>query len=153
MATTMTAGNNRTEGICIFNDPRIGDQFTSFSPDTMEGKIKLYNAINSPAQRLADFINTPIYIRDVVISRVKLAEKVDPNADNWNQESTEREGFRVVIIDNDDVSYTATSNGIYNSVSTLRSVFGTLHFDEGLKAIVKQIKTKNGNTLTLALQD
>lgn len=150
---------NNTQSLCVFNDPRIGAQFSSFSPEEMSGKIKLYNAINSPDNRIADFINTPITIRDVVISRVSLMEKVDRNDANgpWETEGETadkgREGFRVVIIDTDDVSYVATSNGIYNSVSTIRSIFGTLHFDEGLKAVVKQIKTKNGNTLTLALAE
>lgn len=139
------------QSIMIFNDPNIGDQYSSFSPDDMTGKVKLYNAINSPDERLADFINTPITIRDVVVSRVKLAERINTSDSNWNEESGEREGFRVVLIDMDDKSYTATSTGIYNSICTLRGIFGTLHFDEGLKAIVKQVKTKNGNTLTLAL--
>lgn len=150
----------QTQGICVFNDPKIGAQFTSFSPEDTAGKIKLYNAINSPDERLADFINTPITIRDVVVSRVYLAEKVDRNGEQspWdsvdeNGEAKTREGFRVVIIDTEDKSYTATSTGIYNSVCTLRSIFGTLHFDDGLKAVIKQIKTKNGNTLTLALSE
>lgn len=147
------------QAICVFNDPKIGAQFSSFSPEEMAGKIKLYNAINSPDNRLADFINTPIVIRDVVVSKVQLAEKMDKNgeASPWESEdgngAKTRDGFRVVIIDPDDKAYTATSTGIYNSICTLRSIFGTLHFEDGLKAVVKQVKTKNGNTLTLSLTD
>lgn len=145
-----------TQALCVFNDPKIGAQFTSFSPEDMAGKVKLYNAINSPDERLADFINTPITIRDVIVSKVSLAEKIDrsePSPWDGDDTSTTREGFRVVIIDSDDRSYTATSTGIYNSICTLRSIFGTLHFEDGLKAVVKQIKTKNGNTLTLSLTE
>lgn len=141
------------QGIAIFNDPNIGDLYSTFSPDTIEGKIKLYNAINSPDHRLADFINTPIFISDVVVSKVKLAERIDQKTPQWIPEDKERDGFRVVIIDAEGKSYTATSTGIYNSICTLRSVFGTLHFDEPLKTIVKQISTKNGNTLTLSLSE
>lgn len=150
MANIATAGQ---ESLSIFNDPKLGSQFTSFSPDTMEGKIKLYNAINSPDCRLADFINTPIAIKDVVITRVELSDKVDPNEEDWARDRTTRQGMRVIVIDGEDKSYTATSSGIYNSICTLRAVFGTLHFEEPLKAVVKQIKTKNGNTLTLSLKD
>lgn len=136
--------------LAIFNDPKLGEIYTSFSPDSMEGKMMLYNAINSPDNRIADFINTPIHLRDVVVSKVKLANKIDAVGD-WTEEQPEREGFRVILIDIDGKSYTATSTGIYNSISTLRSVFGTLHFEEGINVVVRQIKTKNGNTLTLAL--
>lgn len=147
----MTPSNGGT--VCIFNDPKVGEQFTSFSPADMAGKLKLYNAINSPDARLADFINTPIVIRDVVVSKVELVDKVNPAADNWDSEGTTRIGFRVVVIDMEDKSYTATSTGIYNSICTMRSIFGTLHFEEGLTAVVKQVKTKNGNSLTLALTE
>lgn len=144
---------SQAQTACIFNDPKIGDLYSTFSPDSVEGKIKLYNAINSPDERLADFINTPIVIRDVVVCKVKLAERIDQNDSDWTREDKERDGFRVVLIDKDGKSYTATSTGIYNSICTLRSVFGTLHFEDGLKTVVKQIKTKNGNTLTLALSE
>lgn len=147
----ITLSNGGT--VCIFNDPKVGEQFTSFSPADMAGKLKLYNAINSPDARLADFINTPIVIRDVVVSKVELVDKVNPAGDNWDSEGTTRIGFRVVVIDMEDKSYTATSTGIYNSICTMRSIFGTLHFEEGLTAVVKQVKTKNGNSLTLALTE
>lgn len=139
------------ETLCVFNDPKFCDLFTSFSPDDMDGKRRLYNAINSPDKRLADIINTPINIRDIVVKRVELTE--DMSGSDWTKENDRSAAFRVVVIDDQDVSYTATSTGIYNSVCTLRSIFGTLHFDEPLKACVKQIKTKNGNTLTLSLVD
>lgn len=143
---------NNSETLCVFNDPSIGSQFVSFSPDTMEGKVQLYNAINSPDKRLADIINTPIMLRDVIVSKVTLTDRNDKNNDEENPfVSSERVGFRTIIVDADGVSYAATSNGVYNSVATLRAVFGTLHFDEPLKVVVKQVAVKNGNTLTLAI--
>ena len=149
MATNIVPGN--PGNVCVFNDPKFGDMFTSFSPEKLEDRKLLYNAINSPDERIANFINTPIKVKDVIVSRVKLANRIDPNASGWTEDDSEREGFRVILIDVDGKSYTATSNGIYNSVATMRSVFGTLHFEEGIDVIIKQIKTKNGNTLTLAL--
>ena len=145
-----------TESLMIFNDPKMPDQYASFQPDTVDGKIKLYNAINSPDERLADVINMPIILRDVVITKVQLSEEMNkPNDKNpfavETNENKAREGFRVILIDTEDKSYTATSAGVYNSVCTMRNVFGTLHFDEGLKVMVKQIKTKNGNTLTISI--
>lgn len=140
---------NNTSTVCVFNDRAIGDTFCSFRPDDMEGKIKLYNAINNPEKRIADCINKEIAIRDVVVKAVKLSKERNPS--NWTDEQDEdRDGFRVVLIDTEGIAYTATSTGIYSSVATIRSVFGQLHFEpEPLRVQVNQVKTKNGNTLTL----
>lgn len=142
--------NVTPETVCVFNDRSIGDTFCSFQPDSMEGKVRLYNAINNPDKRIADCINKVIKIRDCVIKAVKLSEERN-NVHNWTDETSgkDRDGFRVILIDEEGVSYNATSAGIYNSVSTIRSVFGQLHFDESLTVEVNQVKTKNGNTLTL----
>lgn len=142
--------NVTPETVCVFNDRSIGDTFCSFQPDSMEGKVRLYNAINNPDKRIADCINKVIKVRDCVIKAVKLSEERN-NAHNWTDETSgkDRDGFRVILIDEEGVSYNATSAGIYNSVSTIRSVFGQLHFDEALTVEVNQVKTKNGNTLTL----
>lgn len=143
------------ESIAVFNDHKIGTQYSSFAPDTMEDKIKLYNAINTPDEQIADFINKEISIADVVIRVVTLTARKSMDADmpqEWVEANTDKQGYRVIIIDGDGKSYSATSNGIYNSICTLRGIFGTLHFDTPLKAQVNQIKTKNGNTLTLSLK-
>lgn len=144
------------ENAFIFGEENIGEQYASFSPDTLEGKMRLYNAINSPDKRLADYINQPIMLQDVVITKVTLSErkKRGDNDEMWIPEDTEktRVGYRVIIIDKEGTSYTATSNGVYNSIKTLRNVFGDLHFEEGIQIFVKQISTKNGNTLTLSLK-
>ena len=142
----------QNETICVFNDQAIRAQFASFSPEDMAGKVKLYNAINSPEERLKEHINVPIVMKDVVICVVTLSDKPDDDDDDVNPfVNKERKAFRSIIIDENGVAYTATSTGIYNSLNTLRSVFGGLHFEEGLKVMVKQITVKNGNTLTLSI--
>lgn len=177
MSKVLASANSET--VCIFNDPMYTEQFSSFSPDDKSGKVKLYNAINSPDERLADMINMPIKLRDVVICKVSLTEKVksdnpvskvalaekvksdkpaskemDDDDNPFAANATKgRHGFRVILLADDGKSYTATSTGIYNSVCTLRSVFGTLHFDDPLTVIVKQISTKNGNTLSLSIAE
>lgn len=142
------------EAISVFGDAAIGQTYSSFSPDSQEGKIKLYNAINSPDHRLGDVINQRIMMRDVVISYVKLAgERTDEKGNELPamMQTEDKDAFRVVIIDETGASYNATSQGIYNSMCTLRNVFGDLHFDQPLPILVRQIKTKNGNTLSIQI--
>lgn len=157
MSKELITANKGT--LCVFNDSTVGDMYTSFNPESIEAKKKLFNAINSTDNRLADYINKPINMVDVVVRKVELSNNFGDDKDKdtppegFVAEAEKREGFRVVIIDDDGVSYAATSAGIYNSICTLRNVFGDLHFDEGLQIIPKQVKTKNGNTLTIALAD
>lgn len=149
MASNIIVKNNGP--MAIFGDQSIGETFASFNPDDMDGKIKLYNAINSPDERIANCINMSIKMRDVIVKAVKLAADRTGSGDNWTEDGEERDGYRVILIDMDGKSYSATSAGIYNSISTIRTVFGTLHFEDGLNVIVNQVKTKNGNTLTLKI--
>lgn len=162
MATTAPNGTvTEFTGVPVFGNPNYGERFTSFSPDDIDGKIMLYNAINSPGQRVKEMINKEITIRDVVVCRVTLSDKKDSGKksededidddDNPFVQGKGRTGFRTILIDMDGNSYAATSTGIYNSVSTMLSVFGTLHFDKGLRVVVNQIEVKNGNTLTLEI--
>lgn len=152
MNKMMNTTSNET--ISIFGDPSVGDQYMSFTAADHAEKVKVFNAINSPDARLADVINTPITVRDVIITKVKLAPRSgdqDSNSGFVDTQETVEDGFRVVVLDMDGKSYTATSRGIYNSMCNLRAVFGGLHFEDGLKMLIKQVKTKNGNTLTINL--
>lgn len=146
----------------IFGNPDNGDTFVSFSPDDMAGKVLLANALTNPENKLSDHINIPIRVRDIIVKAVKLArdtneeykaeETVEETADGpaWTQEAPAyRDAFRTVLIDMDGHTYSATSSGIYNSVGTIYSVFGTLHFDDGLTVQVMQVQTKKGRTYTL----
>ena len=147
-----------TEIAAIFNDESLGDMYASFNPETVEGKVTLYNAVNTPDVRLADYINREVMIRDVIVRRVKLSGKYNNDAPKKGnnpfvpeQEQEERDGFRVIIIDTDGKSFAATSTGIYNSICTLRNIFGDLHFDDGILAHIKQVDTKNGKSLSIGL--
>lgn len=138
----------------IFNNPAFGSQFTSFDAKSVEEKKHLYNVINNPDNRLSDFINREIDLRDVVINSVVLtADKSENAPEGWKPQADDQAAFRVILIDKTGVSYTATSSGIYNSVKNIFNIFGTLHFDDEMKMTVKQVATKNGRTLTLAFVD
>lgn len=140
--------------ICVFNQPNLGQQFTSFHVDTFDEKKALYNAINAPDYRISEFINKRIDMRDVVINAVVLTAGRDDNVPNaWTPRGEDQDAFRVIIIDKENKTYTATSSGIYNSVKNIFNIFGTLHFDEPMPVEITQVKTKNGNTLTLTLVD
>ena len=125
-----------------FTGSETSDMFVSFDPVAPDDKIKLYNAINAPETRIADMVNKPICLTDVIMVKCKI---------NDRGRSAERDAIRVILIEDNGETYAATSSGITNSVRTIFNIFGTLHFPEGLKVTIEQIKTSNGNTLTMKL--
>ena len=118
------------------------DMFVSFDPVAPDDKIKLYNAINAPETRIADMVNKPICLTDVIMVKCKI---------NDRGRSAERDAIRVILIDDNGETYAATSSGITNSVRNIFNIFGSLHFPECLIVTIEQIKTSNGNTLTMKL--
>ena len=125
-----------------FTGSETSDMFVSFDPVSPDDKIKLYNAVNAPETRIADMVNKPICLIDVIMVKCKI---------NDRGRSAERDAIRVILVDDNGETYAATSSGITNSVRNIFNIFGTLHFPEGLKVTIEQIKTSNGNTLTMKL--
>ena len=124
----------------IANITNSENMLVSFQAETVEDKKALYNAINSPDFRIADMINKPIKIRDALIMTVALSD---------DDTGEIREMPRSILIDTEGKTYTAVSSGIASSLRNIFSVFGTLHFDDGLEMTVKQVQTKKGSTLNL----
>ena len=133
--------NNNT-AMAAFTGTESADMFVSFDANSTEEKIKLYNAINSPDTRIADMVNKPILMTDVIMVKCKINER---------STGLERDAVRVIIMDDNGETYTATSSGIANSIRNIFNIFGTLHFPEGLKVTIEQIRTSNVNTLTMKL--
>lgn len=128
------------------------ETYMSFNATTQDEKIKLYNAINVPDYKLSDFINKTLILRDVIIMGVEINREVNPfDKNDLDSIDEKRKANRVILIDMEGKSYVATSDGISNAVRTLMNVFGTLHFEDGLSVIVKQVNVKRGSLLTLSL--
>lgn len=124
---------------------RLGSQsqknmYVSFSPDTPEQKIALYNAMNNPDEQVGNMINEKITIRDVFVEEV----------DMLNEETGEITAApRIVLIDVKGKSYAAMSTGIFSSIEKLMQVFGPPTWEEGLTVIVRQKMTKERRIYTL----
>lgn len=128
------------------------ETYMSFNATTQDEKIRLYNAINVPDYKLSDFINRDINVRDVIIMGVEINREANPfDKSDGDAVDERRKANRVILIDMDGKSYAATSDGISNAVRTLMSVFGSLHFEDGLTVTVKQVNVKRGSLLTLSL--
>lgn len=106
-------------------------------------QAKIFNALNEPDHRIADFINKEITVKDVLIEI----------RDILNEETGEIARVpRVVLISPDGTSYQATSVGIFNSVKNAFHAFGVAPWDPALTFEIKQKPVKNGSMLTAVVR-
>jgi hypothetical protein len=116
-------------------------KYYSIVPATREEAVTVYNAVNNPDYRLADFINKEIAVKHVLIETVELV----------NEKSGEIEKCpRTVLIDTKGKSYVAVSFGIFNSMKRVVQMFGEPStWDKPVSIEVKQIKKGQNSILTL----
>lgn len=115
-------------------------QYTSMQASTREEKAAMFNAMNNPDKRLADCINMQIRAKDLYIEIVNCT----------NEETGEVTACpRIVIIDEEGVSYQCVSVGIYSALKKVIQVFGAPTWDEPVTLEVKQITKGQRKMLTL----
>lgn len=114
--------------------------FYSFVPEDNAGKIKLFNAINNPDERLADHINMTIPVKDVLIEIVELVQESSGELEKCP---------RIILIDDKGKTYQAVSIGIMNGLKKLFKLFGPPTWETPVKLRVKQVTKGEKKMLTL----
>ena len=112
------------------------------NPDDRETSAKIFNAMNNPDHRVADYINKNINVVDYLIEIADI--------------ETEETGLvssvpRVVLIDDKGESYQSVSVGMANVVRNLVVACGDAPWNPPVKICIKQQATKNGSMLTAAM--
>lgn len=121
-----------------------GSVFTSVENDgTREAQSKVYNAMNNPDFRIADFINKQINVTDVL---VEIKDIVDEDTGEVDRVP------RIVLIDDKGKGYQATSIGMYTALRTAYIAFGKAPWNPPLEFTIKQKPTKNGSMLTAEIR-
>lgn len=115
--------------------------FCSIIAATEEEKIRLFNVMNSPENRLADFVNMEIEVSDVIAETVRII-------DDSGEESL---CPRIILVSPDGAAYQCVSNGIYSALKKAFNIFGAPHWDKARVFKVKQIKKGNNSVLTLEM--
>lgn len=105
-----------------------------------KSQIKIYNAINSAEEQLADHIGEVLEVVDVVAHPVELVDE---------ETGEVFQALRTVLITKDGKGYSATSQGITSALSKIFSIVGMpdggAWHAEPVKMKIKQVKTRNGN--------
>lgn len=128
--------------LSVFDDfERESAMYSSFTGDDSKSKVILYNAINSPDKKVADFVGKKILIRDFVIEKVVLVN---------DETGVPTYAPRCVLIDTNSVSYSCVSFGMLSSLKKLSVIFGMPTWEDGVEVEVQNITTGHGKkTMTL----
>ena len=113
--------------------------YCSIQGGSVEERAAVFNASNNPDERLADYINKTIIVKDVLAEQVELFDEETGEVSN---------AVRVVFIDEDGKSYQAISSGIFSALKRAIQVFGAPTWEDGLPITIKQVAVKNGSMLT-----
>lgn len=117
--------------------------FCSMVAKTVQEKALLFKAMNNPEKRLGDCINMKIMAKDLFCEVVTCI----------NQQTGKMQDCpRMVIIDENGVSYQAVSLGVYSGIKKLIQVFGEPTWEEPLPLVVKQITKGEKKLLTFDLE-
>lgn len=112
----------------------------SFEQTDFESKKRIYNALNKADAGLKEMLNREINLVDVAVVGTM---RTNPETGEVVQL------HRSVLFDGNGNTYVSMSEGVYNSLKRISEIFGTLHFDNPLVIIPREIKTKNGFTIVL----
>ena len=122
------------------NEPNEQFYCSIVNDGTRASQIKIYNAINSVDETLAEHINEVLEIVNIVAHPIELTDEETGEIFT---------ALRTVLIDKNGISYGAVSGGITNSLARIFAIVGKpdggAWEDEPVKIKVKQVQTRNGN--------
>ncbi|PED82304.1 hypothetical protein CON65_12530 [Bacillus pseudomycoides] len=118
--------------------------FSSIQSKDRKSAIKVYNAINSSENPLADHRGEVLHITDMVAHAITLEDEI-------TKENVD--ALRVVLVAKDGKAYHAISQGVVSSIQKIISIVGPAPWSEPLEIVPIEVKTRKGfKTLTLQLQ-
>lgn len=124
--------------LSMLENPNVGF-FCSMKDDgTRASKAKIYNAINNAEDTVADHINEVLELVDVVAHTIQLPD----------QNGVIQDCIRTVLVDKNGKCYQAVSEGVVSSLQKIFAIVGKPSWkDEPLKVKIRQVATKNGNSV------
>ena len=108
-------------------------------PNDRKSAARVFDALNNPAHMVSEYINKSINVSNVLI---EVAEVVSEDTGEMVRAP------RVVLIDEEGVSYQAISVGMFTAVKNAFRCFGAAPWEPALVFDIKQKPVKNGSMLT-----
>lgn len=125
------------------NEVAAASVFTTCKPATHAEKIRLFNNINNPNERIRKMINKNIRLKDIYCEKVTFVDK---------ETGEESEGIRIILIDEKGESYACASKGIFNSLKKIFAIFGMPEsWEEPITVVPVLVESGKNQVLTLEI--
>lgn len=135
IATTKNNVDTTIAVSSIDNGPKVGDVVTSVDMSSNDGKMAVYNALQSD-DTIDEHLGEHFALKDYVSKYVEVAN---------SQTGEISQAWRTTLIMNDGQMISATSAGIMSSLNTLFSIFGQPQtWDKPLEIVINERKSRNG---------
>lgn len=148
MENTQLATQEQTQELTINNivNAPAGQMITSIKgdPADRETAVKIFNAMNNPAERVSAHINEEIEVQDYLVEMAQIQDEDEFG----NTLETFSVVPRVVLLTPDGTAYQATSFGMARVLRNVIATCGDAPWSPSVKLKIKQQPTKRGSMLT-----
>jgi hypothetical protein len=108
--------------------------YSTIASETQADKVKTLNAVAN-ALPIADHLDTPIKLANFVIQATSIAQ----------DDGTESDAVRVILIDVEGNAYSAVSGGLMKSLQNIVGILGhPSTWDEPLEIAVTEVRGRKG---------
>lgn len=135
----------RTNNLMVIDDfvvdlTTASNTFCSMEAKTDNDKKALFKAANNPDKRISDMINMKIKVKDIYVETVMVKDR--------NDDTIMRPAPRIVLIDEQKVSYQCVSVGMLGALKKLIAIYGLPTWDKPIEIEIKQITKGDRSLLT-----
>lgn len=127
----------------LYNPHEVTSRYLAIMPKNDDEAAALFTAMNNPNKNISDCINQEINIYNVYIQSVEVEDNITNEIKLLP---------RTVIIDENGVSYSCTSGGLFNALEKLFSIYGTPDkWKAPITVKIIQVKVNRGSMLSFDL--
>lgn len=126
--------------VSLLDNFKKGD-VTFFSSKELKNdndKKVMYNALSSPDYTISENVGEKLIIKDIAAFPVNFVD----------EDGSEVQVLRTILIDDKGKTWAATSSGIANSVTKLFAIYGMPTWQNGISVQIKQVKSRNSENKT-----
>ena len=146
--TTEITTQEQTQEVTINNivNAPAGQMITSIKGDPTDRvtAVKIFNAMNNPAERVSAHINEEIEVQDYLVEMAQMQDEDEFG----NALETYSVVPRVVLLSPDGTAYQATSFGMARVLRNVIATCGDAPWEPPVRLKIKQQPTKKGSMLT-----